>query len=59
MSNSALGLLAGLLLALAAITGGFTGFILAILLGGVGLAIGAHRDGRIDLGAVLHNRGRG
>lgn len=59
MSSTALGLIAGLLLALAAITGGFTGFVLAILLGGLGLAIGAHRDGRIDLAALLHNRGRG
>ncbi|QNG19713.1 DUF2273 domain-containing protein [Rhodococcus triatomae] len=59
MTNTALGLLAGLLLALAAITGGFTGFVLAVLLGGVGIAIGAHRDGHIDLGALLHTRGRG
>jgi uncharacterized membrane protein len=53
------GLLAGLLLALAVTTGGFLGFLLAIVLGGAGLAVGAHLDGRIDLGAVLGGRRRG
>lgn len=53
------GLLAGLLLALAVTTGGFLGFLLAIVLGGAGLAVGAHLDGRIDLGTVLGGRRRG
>ena len=59
MTNATLGLFAGLLLALAGITGGFGGFLFALLLGCLGLVIGAHRDGAIDLGALLRGRGRG
>ena len=59
MSNATLGLFAGLLLAIAGITGGFGGFLFAVVLGGLGLAVGAHRDGAIDLGALLRSRGRG
>ncbi|MGF0115038.1 DUF2273 domain-containing protein [Promicromonospora sp. Marseille-Q5078] len=60
MNNlTAIGLVAGLLLALAVTTGGFLGFLLAIVLGGVGLAVGAHLDGRLDLGALLGGRRRG
>jgi uncharacterized membrane protein len=59
MNNVMLGLLAGLLLALAVTTGGFLGFLLAIVLGGTGLAVGAHVDGRIDLGAILGGHRRG
>ncbi|MGV9825278.1 MULTISPECIES: DUF2273 domain-containing protein [unclassified Gordonia (in: high G+C Gram-positive bacteria)] len=58
-NNAMLGLLAGLLLAIAATTGGFGGFILAVLLGAFGLALGLHRDGSIDLGAILKSRNRG
>lgn len=46
------GLFAGLLLALAAVCGGITGFVLALALGGAGTAIGAHLDGTIDLTAL-------
>lgn len=46
------GLFAGLLLALAAITGSFGGFLLALVLGAVGAAVGAHLDGTIDLTAL-------
>ncbi|MFI2105314.1 DUF2273 domain-containing protein [Isoptericola sp. NPDC019693] len=60
MNNlTTVGLLAGLLLALAVTTGGFLGFLLAIVLGGVGLLVGAHLDGRMDLGALLGGRRRG
>lgn len=59
MNFTALGLIAGLLLAIAGIAGGFSGFVLAVLLGVVGLAVGAHLDGRLDLGALLRSRGRG
>ncbi|TSD93189.1 DUF2273 domain-containing protein [Skermania sp. ID1734] len=59
MSNAVLGLFAGLFLALAGITGGIGGFLFAVVLGGIGLIIGAHRDGTIDLGALLRSRGRG
>lgn len=59
MSSPVVGLLAGLLLALAAILGGVGGLLLALCFGLVGLALGAHRDGHIDLGALLRSRGRG
>ena len=59
MNNTVIGLITGLLLALAGIIGGFGGFVFAVMLGGIGLAIGAHRDGHVDLGALLRGRGRG
>jgi len=57
--NAAIGLIAGLLLAIAATTGGFGGFLLAVVLGAIGLAIGAQRDGLIDLSALFRRSGRG
>lgn len=59
MSSTAVGLIVGLLLAIAGILGGFSGFVFAVLLGGAGMAVGAHRDGHLDLGALLRSRGRG
>lgn len=58
-NNATIGLFAGLLLALAVTTGGFGGFVLALVLGAVGLALGLQRDGVVDLGALLKNRNRG
>ncbi|KQR99670.1 hypothetical protein ASG12_02425 [Williamsia sp. Leaf354] len=58
-NNATIGLIVGLLLAIAATTGGFGGFILAIVLGAVGLAVGLHRDGTIDLSGLLRSRNRG
>ena len=58
-NNAAVGLIAGLLLAVAVITGGFGGFVIGVLLGGIGLALGLHRDGVVDLGALLRRRDRG
>lgn len=59
MNAAAIGLIAGLLLVLAATTGGFTGFLFALVLGTAGLIIGAHLDGSIDLTSILRGRGRG
>ena len=59
MTSTSVGLIAGLLFALAGILGGFSGFVFAVLLGAIGMAIGAHRDGHLDLGALLRSRGRG
>lgn len=59
MNYTVVGLLTGLLLALAGIIGGFSGFVLALFLGAVGLAVGAHFDGRLDLSSLLRSRGRG
>lgn len=58
-SMTTTGLLVGLLLTLAITTGGVVGLLLAIVLGGAGLAVGAHVEGRIDLGALLGGRRRG
>lgn len=43
-----IGLFAGLLLAIAVVTGGLIGFLLAVVLAGAGGALGAHLDGTID-----------
>ncbi|CAM3222703.1 hypothetical protein DFJ75_4258 [Williamsia muralis] len=58
-TNAGIGLLAGLLLAIAAVTGGFGGFVIGVLLGGIGLALGLQRDGVIDLSALVRRRDRG
>lgn len=49
MKASFAGLTVGLLLALAVITGGFTGFLLALVLGAVGFAIAGRLSGEYDL----------
>ncbi len=59
MTTSTVGLLAGLLLGVAAAAGGFTGFLVALVLGVVGYLVGGHRDGEFDLNALLRGRGRG
>ncbi|WP_370288333.1 DUF2273 domain-containing protein [Nocardioides sp.] len=56
MTTSTLGLIAGLLLAIAVATGGFLGLLLGIVLGGAGYAVGAHFDGQLDLGELLRGR---
>ncbi|GAA5035958.1 hypothetical protein GCM10023258_38420 [Terrabacter aeriphilus] len=58
MTTSTVGLLAGLLLGVAGAAGGFTGFLLALVLGGVGFLLGGQRDGEFDLGRLLGGRGR-
>jgi uncharacterized membrane protein len=59
MTSSTVGLIVGLLLAIAAVIGGFPGFLLALVLGTVGYVVGASRDGEIDLNALLRGKGRG
>lgn len=59
MNSAPIGMIAGILLVLAATTGGVTGFLFALVLGTIGLAAGAHLDGSIDLSAMLRGRGRG
>lgn len=59
MNTAAIGLIGGLLLALAATTGGLGGLVLALVLGAVGLVAGLHIDGTIDLRAVARSRNRG
>jgi uncharacterized membrane protein len=55
MTTSTLGLLVGLLLAVAAAAGGFTGLLIAVVLGAGGYAVGRYLDGELDLNAL---RGR-
>lgn len=56
MTNSTLGLVAGLLLTIAIVTGGLVGLLLAVVLGGAGYLIGGHVDGELDLGNLLRGR---
>ena len=58
MTTPTLGLFAGLLLAIAAAAGGFTGFLLAVILGLAGWAIGAYRTGELDLSSLGNGRWR-
>ena len=53
MTTSTIGLLAGLLLGIAAATGGFGGFLIALVLGVVGYLVGGHYDGELDLNRML------
>ncbi|MEV4731779.1 hypothetical protein [Saccharopolyspora sp. NPDC049426] len=50
------GLLAGLILGVAAAAGGFTGFLIALVLGAIGVVAGRVVEGELDLGEVF---GRG
>src|SRR5688500_6702466 len=58
MPYSIIGLLAGLLLGIAAAAGGLTGFLLALVLGALGCLIGSQLDGQIDLGRLMGGRRR-
>lgn len=54
-----IGLIAGLLLAVAAAIGGWGALVLAVVLGAAGLVAGLQADGVIDLRAVARSRSRG
>lgn len=58
MTTATIGLFVGLLLAIAAAAGGFTGFLIAIVLGGLGLLVGRYLDGDLDLSTLTRGRGR-
>ena len=53
MTTSTIGLLAGLLLGIAAAAGGFLGFLIALVLGVAGYLVGGHLDGELDLGQMF------
>lgn len=53
MSTTALGLLTGLALGLAAAFGGFTAFLLVFVFGVLGLVAGRVAEGKLDLGQLL------
>ena len=56
MSKSSTGLLTGILLGIAIIIGGWTGFLLVLVLGLVGLAIGAQLSGDVDVPSLFRGR---
>lgn len=56
MSLPILGLFAGLLLAIAAATGGWEYFLLAIVLAAIGFVAGKVLDGELDLTPYLSSR---
>lgn len=59
MSPTTIGLFVGLLLALIVAVAGWGWFFLALLFGLVGVLIGAHIEGRVDLTTILPGRDRG
>jgi hypothetical protein len=59
MTTATVGMLAGVLLGVAAAAGGFTGFLIALVLGAIGYVIGGQRDGEFDVTTWLQGRRRG
>jgi uncharacterized membrane protein YeaQ/YmgE (transglycosylase-associated protein family) len=59
MTASVAGLVAGVLLAIAALIGGWSGFALAVLFGFIGALVAGQLSGELDLTAVTRGRARG
>jgi len=59
VTTSTIGLIAGLLLGIAAAAGGFPGFLIALVLGAVGYLVGGQLDGELNLADLIRGRGRG
>jgi hypothetical protein len=57
VNATALGLLAGIALGLAAAFGGFGAFLIVLVLGGLGLLVGRFIDGKLDLSQFTRDRG--
>jgi hypothetical protein len=57
MNATQTGLLAGLILGVAGAFGGFTAFLIVLVLGAIGLIVGRVLDGKLDINAML-GRGR-
>ena len=58
MNNSMAGLIAGLVLGVAAAAGGFLGFLIALVLGVVGYLVAGHFSGEVDLNKAMNGRRR-
>ena len=58
MQMTNLGLLSGLLLGIAVLLDGFSGFAIVAVLGALGLLVGRVLDGQLDLGGLLPDRTR-
>lgn len=60
VSNTLLGLVAGLALGLGAVFGGIGGFFVVLILGAIGLGVGRYLDGKLDLDGIAgRNRTNG
>jgi hypothetical protein len=57
MNATQTGLLAGLILGFAGAFGGFSAFLIVLVLGVIGLIVGRVLDGQLDINAML-GRGR-
>lgn len=57
ITNTQIGLLAGLLLGIAGVVGGFGGFVVALVLGAIGLLAGRWLDGGLDLTELSERSG--
>ncbi|NMH96430.1 hypothetical protein [Pseudonocardia acidicola] len=57
MNATQTGLLAGLILGAAGAIGGFTAFLIALVVGLIGLVVGRVLDGELDISTML-GRGR-
>jgi hypothetical protein len=53
MNSTTIGLVTGLALGFAAAFGGFTAFVVVLVLGALGLAVGRWLDGKLDLSALV------
>lgn len=58
MQTTSLGLLTGLLLGLAIVLDGFSGFATVAVLGALGLLVGMVINGSLDLGELLPDKNR-
>ncbi|MEV8444078.1 hypothetical protein AB0425_42455 [Actinosynnema sp. NPDC051121] len=58
MNSTTTGMLAGIALGFAAAFGGFSAFVVVLLLGAAGLVVGRILDGKLDISA-LTGRDRG
>ncbi|HEX2263736.1 MAG: hypothetical protein M3332_09180 [Actinomycetota bacterium] len=58
MNATTLGLLTGLILGLAGVIGGFSGFLLTLVVGAIGFLVGRVLDGELDLSQVFSGKGR-
>ena len=57
LSNGQLGLIVGLALGIAGAFGGFSAFLIVLLLGAVGLLVGRYLDGQLDLAELSERSG--
>ena len=57
IDNGRLGLIVGLVLGIAGAFGGFSAFVVVLLLGAIGLLVGRYLDGQLDLSEFSERSG--